>query len=334
MAWSVESLAARVRTGRPADRDDALQLLEAARVNPWPVLAAADDLRRHFRGSRIHLCGIAAVKLGRCGEDCRWCAQSAHWHAGVEPRGLLPTGDLVRAAREAAGNRASSFGLVTSGSRLSDAERALVVEAARAIGRETGLEVCGSFGALDREAAAALREAGFRRYNHNLETSARHFPNVCTTHTYEDRLRTARAVREAGLALCSGGIFGVGEAGEDRVDVAVAVRDLGAAVVPLNFLDAIPGTPLGVAKPLAPLEILATVAMFRFVLPDRTIKLAGGRERNLRNLQALMFFAGADACLVGNYLTTTGRPAEEDLAMLRDLGLEPAADRADEARHA
>ncbi|MFO8013743.1 MAG: biotin synthase BioB, partial [Phycisphaerae bacterium] len=193
-----------------------------------------------------------------------------------------------------------------------------------AVRRRTRLEVCGSLGALTPERARRLAEAGFTRYNHNLETSERHFPNVCTTHTWEDRLRSARAARDAGLALCCGGLFGIGETDADRVDLALALRDLGPAVVPINTLHPIPGTPLAEAKPLAPIDILSLVAVFRLLLPQQTISMAGGREHNLRDLQCLMFAAGADACLIGHYLTTRGRGPDEDLAMIRDLGLRPA----------
>ncbi len=178
--------------------------------------------------------------------------------------------------------------------------------------------------ALSPERARRLAGAGFVRYNHNLETSARFFAAVCTTHTYEDRVRSARSALEAGLELCCGGLMGMGETDEDRVDLALAVRELGSHVVPVNFLHPIPGTPLADAAPMSPLEILSVTAMFRLVMPDRIIKLAGGREKNLGQLQSLMFMAGADSCIVGNYLTTAGRPAEEDLALIRDLGLVPA----------
>jgi len=319
-----EFCARRVLRGEAIGRADALALLREAERNPWPLLFAAGQVREHFRGRRIHLCSIAPVKIGRCSEDCHWCSQSGHWKTSVEPRGLLAVAELVRMARAAAKDGAASFGLVTSGARLSEEELEQMEEAARAIRRLTGLEVCGSFGALGREQAERLAAAGFRRYNHNLETSSRHFLRVCSTHTYGSRVESAQAVVEAGLELCSGGIFGVGETDEDRVDLALAIRDLGARVVPLNFLHPIPATPLENAVPLAPLKILSIVAMFRFVLPDRTIKLAGGREKNLRGLQSLMFQAGADSCLIGNYLTTEGRPAEEDLEMIQDLGLEPA----------
>jgi biotin synthase len=324
MTWSLEACAQRVEAGERVGRDDALALLASAERDPWPVLAVADRVRRRFRGRVVHLCSISAVKLGRCGEDCRWCAQSARWAVAVEAHGLLSTETLVRQAEESAARGAERFGLVTSGARLSPAELDGVLQSAAAIRERTGLTVCGSFGELTVEGARRLAQAGIRRYNHNLETSARHFPRVCTTHTYEDRVRTARAALEAGLELCCGGLFGMGETDEDRVDLALAVRDLGAHVVPLNFLHPIPGTPLADAAPLAPLKILSIVAMFRMVLPDRIIKLAGGREKNLRDLQALMFFAGADSCMVGGYLTTKGRAAEDDLRMIRDLGLKIA----------
>ncbi len=317
--------AERVLAGEALDRTDALGLLRAAEADPWPLLGAANRVRQHFRGRTVYLCAIAAVKLGRCGEDCGWCAQSGRWRTGIEPRGVPPMEELLAAARSAADAGAGHFGLVTSGARLAGAELRDVIDAGRAIRDATGLEVCGSFGALTPETADRLRDAGFHRYNHNLETSRRHFPAVCTTHSWEDRRRTAEIARDAGLELCCGAIFGVGESDADRVDVALAVRDLGARVVPLNFLHPMAGTPLADAEPLPPMKVLSIVATFRLLLPDRTIKLAGGREHNLRDLQALMFMAGADACLVGGYLTTRGRGAEDDLGMIRDLGLEPAA---------
>jgi biotin synthase len=324
MATDVDACARRVLAGGSVGRDEALALLEAAETDPWPLLFCADRVRAHCRGRRVHLCGIAAVKVGRCGEDCRWCAQSAHWHTNLEPRGLLATEEILRAAQEARANGAASFGLVSSGAALSDAELDRMAEAAEAVRSETGLDVCASFGALRRAQAQRLAGAGIVRCNHNIETSARYFPNVCTTHTYEDRMRTARAVRDAGLELCCGGIFGIGEADADRVNLALALADLAPEVVPLNFLHPIPGTPLADAEPLAPMKVLSIIATFRLILPRARIKVAGGRERSLRDLQSLMFLAGADGCLIGNYLTTAGRPADEDLAMIRDLGFVPA----------
>jgi len=325
MRWSLESCVRRAEEGAALGRRDALRLLASARADPWPLWRAADRVRRRFHGRDVHLCSIAAVKVGRCGEDCRWCAQSARWSAAVEPHGLLPTAEIVRLAEAARRTGAAHFGLVASGGALSGAEFDAVLEAGRAVRERTGLEVCGSFGALTAERARRLAEAGFTRYNHNLETSARHFPRVCTTHTWEDRVRSARAARDAGLALCCGGLFGIGETDADRVDLALAVRDLDPAVVPINTLHPIAGTPLAEAEPLAPVDILSLAAVFRLLLPRQTITMAGGRERNLRDLQCLMFAAGADGCLIGHYLTTPGRRPQEDLAMIRDLGLHPAA---------
>jgi biotin synthase len=311
-------------SGRPVGRSDAIALLAEARLDPWPLLAAADSVRRQFRGQTVYLCSIAPVKLGRCSEDCRWCAQSARWKTGLAAHGLMTDDELLRSAEEAVANGARNFGLVSSGARLSDAELAICCRQASEIRRRTGLEVCGSFGELPPEQARRLADAGFVRYHHNLETSERFFPSVCTTHSYADRLRTARAALDAGLQLCCGGLLGMGETDEDRVDLALTIRDLGAISVPLNFLHAIPGTPLADRPPMSPLEILSVTAMFRLVMPDRIIKMAGGREKNLGQLQSLMFMAGADSCMVGSYLTTTGRPAEEDLALIRALGLVPA----------
>jgi biotin synthase len=324
MRWSVASCARRAERGEALGREDALRLLAAARDDPWPVWRAADRVRRRFHGRAVHLCSIAAVKVGRCGEDCRWCAQSGHWPTAVEPHALLPTEEVVRAAEAAEANGAGHFGLVSSGGALSDDEFDAVLDAGRAVRRRTRLEVCGSLGALTPDRARRLVEAGFSRYNHNLETSARHFPTVCTTHTWADRVRTARLARDAGLALCCGGLFGIGETDADRVDLALALRDLEPAAVPINTLHPIPGTPLAGAEPVAPVEILSLAAVFRLLLPRQTVSMAGGRERNLRDLQCLMFAAGVDGCLIGHYLTTRGRRPEEDLAMIRDLGLRPA----------
>jgi len=324
MPWSVESCARAAEEGHLLGRDDALRLLAAAAADPWPVWRAADRVRRRFRGRAVHLCSIAAVTVGRCGEDCRWCAQSVHWATGLEPRGLPPVDDLVRAAQSAKATGAGHFGLVSSGGRLPDDAFDVMLEACRAIRGRTGIEVCASFGALTPDRARRLAEAGFRRYNHNLETSERHFPRVCTTHTWQDRVAGARAAREAKLELCSGVLFGIGEDDADRVDALLAVRDLHATVVPINILRPIAGTPLADAEPLAPMKIVSLIAVARLLLPRAVIKVAGGREHNLRDLQGLAFLAGADACLIGNYLTTAGRPAEDDLAMIRDLGLEVA----------
>jgi biotin synthase len=185
------------------------------------------------------------------------------------------------------------------------------------------LLACASFGQLTPLAARQLREAGLRRYNHNLETSARYFPSVCTTHTFEDRVTTIRHAKAAGLQVCSGGIFGMGENATDRVDLAVALRELDVDSIPINFLNPIPGTPFEGLQPLAALECLRILAVYRLLFPTKDIKVAGGREACLRDLQSWIFLAGANGAILGDYLTTSGRSAEEDIQMVRDLGMEP-----------
>ena len=187
-----------------------------------------------------------------------------------------------------------------------------------------GLGACAALGIIDADQARRLAAAGLTRYNHNLETSERHFRRIVTTHAYSDRIAAIRAAQSAGLGICAGGIFGVGETDRDRIDMALTLRDLAVDTVPMNFLHPIPGTPLAYTPPLPPRQILTIIALYRFILPNAHLKVAGGRVLNLRDLQSWMFRAGATSILTGNYLTTAGRSANDDLQMLRDLGLEPA----------
>lgn len=310
--------------GQGIGRDSALELLEMAERDLEAVIAAASRIRRRHRGNTVRLCGIVAAKLGRCSEDCAWCSQSARHRTDIAPYPLLATPELLERARAATADGAAAFGLVTSGAAPSDAEFDRLCDAIGEMTRTGCPQPCASLGMLSPERARRLADAGCRRYNHNLETSRRHFERVVTTHRYDDRLATARAVKAAGMELCCGGLFGIGETDEDRVDLLLEVREAGADTVPLNFLNPIAGTPLESSEPLTPRKCLALIATARFVLPTRCIKVAGGRESNLRDLQSWMFAAGADGCIIGNYLTTRGRSAGADLQMIADLGLEPA----------
>jgi biotin synthase len=214
---------------------------------------------------------------------------------------------------------------VTSGKGMSgDPDFPLIVEALRLIMQETPLKVCANLGTLTLAQAKALAEAGVKRYAHNLETSAGYYPNICTTHPYEERLATIRAVQAAGMELCTGGIIGLGETWDDRLDMAFALRTLDVASVPINILNPLKGTILEYIQPLAPLEILKTFAIFRFIMPAKTIRPAGGREINLRDLQGALMLSGANGLIVGNYLTFTGRNSKTDFAMIRDVELYPA----------
>jgi biotin synthase len=230
--------------------------------------------------------------------------------------------EILARAEEAAAMGARRFSIVTSGKALTEQEFVRVTQAIRLMREQTRLTLCASVGMLTPERAHALREAGLDRYHHNLETAASFFPQVCTTHRYEEDLDTLHAAHAAGLEVCSGGIFGLGESPMQRLELAYTLKETAVDSVPLNFLNPIPGTPLARAQTLTPLEILKFVALFRFILPDKDIRICGGREFGLRDLHPFVFWAGANGIMIGNYLTTRGRDYQADLQMIRDLGME------------
>jgi len=319
----VVQLAEKVLAGELLDRAEGLQLLALPEDDHYDLLYWANRVRDHFHGRRVHLCAIASARQGGCTEDCKFCAQSSHYRTPAKAHSLLSVEEITKAAERAEGVGAHCFGIVTSGrsgaSHAKDLE--VIIEAVGVLRSRGTIAVGAALGELDRTTAMALRSAGVTRYNHNLETSARHFGSICTTHTYDDRLRTVRTAKEAGLEVCCGGIFGMGETAEDRIDLALALRRLEVDSVPLNFLNPIPGTPFADMKSLSPTEILRIIAVYRLMLPWQEIKVCGGREVNLRALQSWMFYAGASGTMIGNYLTTLGRAPEEDHQMLRDLNL-------------
>jgi len=315
----LDKLGRQVLAGERLSRGEAFALSELGPTRPYDLLYWAHRLRQQNFGSAVRLCSIAAGKLGACGEDCKWCAQSA----GAAPQ-RIESAEIVAAAKSAAAKGASSFGIVNSGRRPNRRDLREVTDVVRQIrtDQECNLQICASLGELTDDQANFLADGGVTRYNHNLETSRRFFRQVVTTHTYEDRLRTLTAARRAGMMLCCGGIFGLGETWGDRIELALTLRDqVRPQVVPLNFLHPIPGTPLENADPLRPLEILSIIAIFRLLLPTVDLKIAGGREVNLRDLQSWMFYAGATSCIIGKYLTTPGRSSEQDLRMISDLDL-------------
>jgi biotin synthase len=282
----------------------------------------AVQLRNHYFGRGVKLCAIVNAKSGRCPEDCSFCAQSAHHQAQIETYPLMEPHEIVIRAEEAAAMGATRFSIVTSGKALTEREFLRVTHAIQLMREQTPLTLCASVGMLTPERAQALREAGLSRYHHNLETAASFFPQVCTTHRYEEDLDTLRVAREAGLEVCSGGIFGLGESPGQRLELAYTLKEMGVDSIPLNFLNPIPGTPLARGQTLTPLEILKFVALFRFILPDKDIRVCGGREFGLRDLHPLVFLAGVNGIMIGNYLTTRGRDYQADLQMIRDLGME------------
>ncbi len=319
-------IAARVRAGGEILREEALWLLNLENhADIFDLLSCANRLREHFKGNKIHLCSIVNVKAGGCPENCRFCAQSAAYQTDAPRYGLIDDHSVQTAADEARTHGVAALGLVAAWRGLEEGrvldEVCRQFEAMKANGK---VRPDASLGMIRSQAVAdRLKQAGVACYNHNLETSRRFFPHVCTTHTYEERVRTLQLLKNAGIRICSGGILGMGETREDRCELAFALKQAGADIVPINILNPIPGTPFAGREPLAPFEVLKTIACFRFVLPRQEIMVAGGRSANLRDLQSLIFLAGANALMVGNYLTTINQPVEKDLQMLRDLGLEP-----------
>lgn len=321
----IAELGARVLDGGDIGREEALWLFRlSSRGEIFELLSWAHRIREQFRGNRIHLCSIVNVKAGGCPEDCRFCAQSALYQTEAPRYGLLEAKAVRQAAEEARANGVLALGIVAAWRELEEGR--MLEQVCEQLGEIRSVESVradGSLGMIRSQGVAdKLKEAGLEVYNHNLESSRRFFPQTCTSHSYDDRLRTIQHLKAAGIRVCSGGIIGLGETAEDRCDLAFALKAAGAEIVPLNILNPIQGTPMSGREPVPPLEALKTIACFRFLLPNREIKVAGGRTVNLREVQSLIFMAGASALMVGNYLTTLGPPVEKDLQMLKDLGLE------------
>jgi biotin synthase len=312
-------------------REETRDLLLLSGDDRYDLFYAANRVRRHFHGNKATFCSILPTKFGNCSEDCGFCAQSAHFETGIEPHPMMDGDTVAKACTSARDNGASAFGIVNSGRGPNKREWPKIMEAIDAMKKVDGICHCATLGRLDESQAADLKAAGIRRINHNLETSKEFFPKIVSTHTWQERVDTIRIAQRAGLEACVGCIFGMGETIDDRVSVAFSLKELNPSVVPLNFLNPIPGTPLENATPLQPLEILQTVAVMRLVLPRQDLKVAGGREKNLRDLQSWIFYVGATSALIGNYLATYGRPHAEDMQMVRDLGLEWADDRVGDA---
>lgn len=322
----IEALGRQVLEGGQIERDDALRLFDLeSSADIFDLISWANRIREHFKGNKIHLCSIVNAKAGGCPENCKFCAQSALYQTEAPRYGFIDRDSMLTAAAEARRNGVVGFGLVAAWRGLDEGPMLdEVCERIRDLKETAGVRADGSLGIIKSQRVAdRLREAGLECYNHNLESSRRFFPQHCTSHTYEDRLQTIEYLKNAGIKICSGGIIGLGETREDRCDLALALREVGAHIVPINILNPIAGTPFEKNPPLPVPEILKTIASFRFILPRQEIMIAGGRAVNLRDAQSLVFMAGASAMMVGNYLTTLNQPVERDLQMIRDLGLDP-----------
>jgi len=322
----IAGLGERVLGGGRITRDEAIFLfnLESS-TDILDLLSWSNRIREQFKGNKIHLCSIVNAKAGACSENCSFCAQSAHFQTGSPKYGFVDPEPVEAAANEANQNHVTAVGLVAAWKGLNEGpmldevcERITELKAGGKTRPDASLGIIKSQKVADR-----LKEAGLECYGHNLESSRRFFPQTCSTHTFEDRLETIGYLKKAGIKICSGGIIGMGETREDRCDLAFTLKEVGANVVPINILNPIPGTPFADKPRLPVMEILKTIACFRFILPRQEIMIAGGRTMNLRDAQSMIFMAGASALMVGNYLTTLNQPVEKDLQMLKDLGLDP-----------
>ncbi len=321
----IERCKEKALANEPLTMKEAVSLFELDTSYVFDLIAVANRVRRHYKGDEVSLCSIINAKSGHCPEDCAFCSQSAHANSAVPEFDMVPTEKIIDGARAAINDGAHKFGIVTSGYGFTNSPTGKdfdsVTDAISKMRENVGIHRCASLGIIDEAVARRLKEAGLAEYHHNLETARSFFPNICTTHDYEDDVATVKAVKKVGLKVCCGGIFGMGESAAQRAELAFTLKELDVDSVPLNFLNPIEGTRLENAPPLPPFEILKIIAVFRLVMPDKDIKVAGGREKNLRDLQCLMFSAGANSTMVGNYLTTKGRKAEDDLTMIRDLEL-------------
>ena len=321
MNWA--RLAETVLGGRPASADEALAILRSTDDDLLPLLHAAYRLRARYHGRDVRIHVLRNAKSGLCPEDCAFCSQSVVHGTGVPRYGLQSVDELVAGARDAVRMGAVKYCMVTSTRGPSHREVDEICEAVRRIKRECNIRVCTSLGLLKEGQAERLAGAGVDRFNHNLETSRRFFPSICRSHSFDDRVATIRRVKAAGIEACCGGIMGMGETDEDRVALALELRALEVESIPVNFLDPRPGTPLAEAQRLTPQDCLRALAMMRFVNPARDIRVAGGREVNLRQLQPLALYP-ANSLFCNGYLTTPGQGPAADLAMIEDAGFRVA----------
>ncbi len=312
---NVRELADKVINGYVVNASEALDLYQEPLED---LCSEADRIRRHFCSDRFDICAIVNGKCGRCSENCRFCAQSAFNDTGVESYPLLSSDVIADAAEKAALHGIQRFSIVTLGRKLSSGEVDAMCSTARSIHERCGISLCVSFGLLDENAFRKLKESGVSRVHCNIETSRRYFPYICTTHSFDDKIATIKAAQSAGLEVCSGGIMGLGETPEDRIDMAITLRELGIMSIPLNMLNPIPGTPFGNNKKLTSDDMRRIIAVFRFLIPGSAIRMAGGRALLPDNGRSC-FLSGANAAISGDMLTTAGITAAKDMEMLAEL---------------
>ena len=314
----IQQIKNKILNGFQINKEDAMQLISA---DLEKLSTASNELRQHFCGNAFDICTIINGKNGKCSENCKFCAQSAHYKVSIEEYPLLDCKSLLKEAIYNRDKGILRYSVVTSGKNLVEDELESVCNSYSKIRKNCDISLCASHGLLSIEQLLKLKNAGVRRYHNNLETSRRNFPNICTTHTYDDKINTIKAAQKAGLEVCSGGIIGLGETMEDRIDMALDIRGLGIKSVPVNILSPIPETPYGKLPVLTTDEVRKTVAIFRFILPDAAIRLAGGRNL-LADKGRSLFLSGANAAISGDMLTTSGIIISDDMRMIKELKFE------------
>ena len=283
------------------------------------LIAIANETRQECAGSKIELCSIMNAKSGLCAQDCKFCAQSSLHSTGINAYSLKTKPQMLEAAMRAKDIGAERFDIVTSGNRLNRDELNIIADAIQEITSKVGIKMCASLGSMEERDLRLLKEAGLTRYHHNLETSEDYFSKIATTHTFQDRVKTIKAAKRAGLEVCSGGIIGLGETLDDRIQMALTLKELDVDSVPVNILVPVKGTPFEDRATLSQSEAIKTIALFRIILEAKTIKIAAGRESVLKDFQALAFMAGANGMLIGGYLTIKGREVDEDRKLIEEV---------------
>ena len=314
----VLNLAEKIINGYRISRDDDLSHFITDDLNE--LCTGADHIRRHYKGDHVDLCSIINGRSGKCTEDCKFCAQSAHHCTGINEYGFLDSAAILEECLHNEQRGVHRFSIVTAGRTLTETDFKKAEKAYKLLSENSCMSLCASHGLLTLEQFIKLKEAGVSRYHANIETSKRYFPYICTTHTYDDKIACIRRAQQAGLEVCSGGIIGMGETWEDRIDMAVSLSELGVRSVPINALMPIKGTPLENNEHLSSDDILRTVAIFRFILPTADIRLAAGRNL-MENCGSKAFLSGCDATITGDMLTTSGNDIKGDIEMLNKMGL-------------
>lgn len=313
----LKKLADDIINGKRLTRKDDLSFFIDCELDA--LLEGADKIREYFCGDKVDLCTIINGRSGRCGEDCKYCAQSAHNHTNCEVYDFLPKEKILAEALANEKEGVDRFAIVTAGRSLSGEDFEKAIDAYETMHKECKLDLCASLGFLTKEQFHRLHEAGVTSYHDNIETSRRNFPNICTTHTYDEKIATIKAAQEEGFCVCSGGIIGMGETWEDRLDMAISLAELGIMSIPINALMPIPGTPLENLEQLSENDILRTITFFRYINPEANVRLAAGRALITNDGEAA-FSGGASATITGNMLTTSGSTIESDKKLLSGMG--------------